>query len=565
MGEIFTYAYKSSFKIFAFVQRLFKSCNVKSKKLFKLKPLLYRTEKMSENKKYQDKRKFVDKLSLFLSNVTVEPLIFCNYLAIGLYLVVVHSGLYEVICEQNFHQIKDLQCHHAGLAKRPDIEVKVQRIASNVNMYLSLFYLIPAIVSDIFMGAWADLNGRKMNILLGLAGLAIAAFPYSIVFTYPQTPLFILAIANLVTGVTGFVPVVMISSLAYLTDIVPDKKQLTTRMAHVIVFQNLGTAIGSFSSGYLIQKISLPYVIVIVEIILVIGYIYTLIRIKMVPPLLVRRMVLERANGVAAVVPVDAKVLETKSGTVAIKTEPISCLESVENNLKFIGKMYKEVWHTFSRPRPGHRRCYIYLMTLIYLLFFIGELGLMHGPVISLFVFHPPFNWTAVNLGYWKGTQQLLLMVGNLLGSLIMKNILNFKETTVMMVCLGSGIIFLLVLAFSQSTWMMYLSLVLGMLANLTVPTIKSFIAQLVDADEVGKAFTANGVTADLAFVFSTLLFNNIYSNTVSTFPGAVFAFAAGLLAICFLIMLGVHIDMKRFETLENKSNNSDMKSVTRL
>lgn len=208
-------------------------------------------------------------------------------------------------------------------------------------------------------------------------------------------------------------------------------------------------------------------------------------------------------------------------------------------------------------------------MTVVYLLMFIAELGLLHSPVLSLFVFHNPFNWSPTHLAYWKGTQALLLTVGNLAGSLIMKNLLHFKETTIIMICLTSGIAGMLVLAFSTVTWHLYLSVAIGTLANLAIPSIKSFIAQSVDPDEVGKAFTANGVTVDLALVLSTLLFNNIYSATVSYFPGAVFLLSAGLLAACWIIVLGVHIDSIRTERPENDQDiikkPIDDNSITKL
>lgn len=487
-------------------------------------------------------KRFCKSLKVFVSNITVEPIVFCNYLALAFFRVVEHSGLYEVICIQNYQQSHNVDCK--TLKEYPDVEDLVQKDASMVTMYLSLAYLLPAMASDIFLGAWSDKHGRKVNILLGVAGLIIASFPYTILFTFPHTSLVILLIANLIAGLTGYIAIVMISSLAYMTDIVPDKNALTVRMAQVYACIGAAQAIGSFSVGGLLKVSSLAYIIVVTEIIQFIGFFYTLIRIKQLPPLELRKLmsttIKENKDGTQVNTSIVRTTKQPKSET--------SCWQDIINTLRFIGKRYKEVWHTLTCKRFGHRRCYIFLMTLMYLLFFTAENGLLHGPVISLYVFHRPFEWKPYNLAFWKGTQALLLSVGTLFGSIIMKRLLKFRETTIMLLCLTSGFCHLTLIAFSKTSWMLYLSVVIGMFANLTIPTIKSFLTQLVNPDEIGKAFTANIVTADLAWVCSTLLFNNIYKATVQTFPGTVFLFAACLLLICFLIVLWIHIDQPRTE-----------------
>lgn len=511
-------------------------------------------EKTTETETESKTARLGNKIKFFASNITVEPIVFCNFLALSFFRVTEHAGLYEVICYQNYHKDYDVNCKK--LKSYPKIEDMVQQDASVINMYLSLAYLLPAIASDIFLGAWSDRYGRKVNILVGLTGLIVAAFPNAIIFTYPQTSLMLLVVAHIIAGTTGYIAIIMISSLAYLTDIVPDKSKLTIRMARVFVCNSAAQAIGSFAVGALLKVTSYAYVILLTEIILSVAFVYTYFRIKHIPPVELRKKVAAKKNGTKLVVkkPVvpaeksDKEIIDkqqTDKENIDKQQEASStgCLNEIAINFKFIGKMYKEVWHTLTRIRSGHRRGYIYLMTLVYLLFFISELGLLHGPVLSLYVFRRPFEWKPSDLAFFKGTQAVLVMVGHMFGSLFMKKFLKFKETTVMLICLVSGFAHMLMIAFATTSWLLYLSLLIGMLVNLTIPTMKSYIAQLVEVDEVGKVFTANGVTADLAFVLSTLLFNNIYSATVKFFPGFVFVFAAGLMLVCFLIVLAVHID----------------------
>ncbi len=66
------------------------------------------------------------------------------------------------------------------------------------------------------LGAYGDKHGRKINILLGIAGIAVSEYGYLLALSHSaDTPLYSLIIFGVVTGATGYVALVSISYLFF--------------------------------------------------------------------------------------------------------------------------------------------------------------------------------------------------------------------------------------------------------------------------------------------------------------------------------------------------------------
>lgn len=55
-----------------------------------------------------------------LSGFTVEPIVFCNYLAFAFFRVAENAGVYRLICIQNYAHLPNVDCYH--LKDLPEIE-----------------------------------------------------------------------------------------------------------------------------------------------------------------------------------------------------------------------------------------------------------------------------------------------------------------------------------------------------------------------------------------------------------------------------------------------------------
>jgi hypothetical protein len=79
-------------------------------------------------------------------------------------------------------------------------------------------------------GAYGDLHGRQLNILLGLTGIALSEYGYLLTISKStNTPYYSMLIIGLFTGVTGYIALVPVSCNAYLADTTTNWDMLTIK------------------------------------------------------------------------------------------------------------------------------------------------------------------------------------------------------------------------------------------------------------------------------------------------------------------------------------------------
>lgn len=536
---------------------------------------------------------------LFITSLTVEPIAFLNFMGFQLFMTAQQTGLYQVICYQtfpdsvrngsitgdlhpgtengheghggrsqgrgaapSFHSQNDSHIQSVvdcgNLKHNPSAEVLVQERMSEFQMYLSLVHIAPAIIAHIFLGAWGDKHGRKINILIGITGLMINTLPFVFLFQYPLTPLWVLLITGFISGATGYMGIVMISSFAYLADTTVRKENLTIRMVIYSIIMSVSGVFGSLLAVPCLKYVRLSYIGVIMLGLLTISFLYTCIRLKQLPPATMRKLMIakEAQNNPN----LNLELAESESAMnekLPICSDPktrdssnLTKGQKVKATLKVTWVLLVEVWRTYTRPRIYRNRLYLLLILGV---FFMNLIANMSNHINTMYVFRSPISWDGEHLAYWKTANNVLHCFGNLLGVIILKKLLKCRETTIILIALSSDICQGMIMAFANSGWMLYVSITVGTLAPLFLPTVKSFITQTVNADEVGKAFVMFGLAHDVGMALSSVASNGIYKATVRFFPGFIFALCAGILFIAFMIVLFIHIDTIKRDILQSK------------
>jgi len=198
----------------------------------------------------------------------------------------------------------------------------------------------------------------------------------------------------------------MISTTSYLTDIVANKQTLTVRIAQVYVCQAAAACIGSFGAGGLVRAVNLSYVVTIAMAMLFLGFFYTLIRLRQIPPIIMRylrkinevyflfiekysknrsrEMVLLKDEG-ADREKLRALYDKHKKDEKSEEQEDrqAGCLMEFRKLLASVKQLYKAVGYTYVKPRPGRRRLYLWLSSILFFLYLMAELGLLHGPILG--------------------------------------------------------------------------------------------------------------------------------------------------------------------------------------
>ncbi|KAL1235686.1 putative peptidoglycan muropeptide transporter SLC46 [Trichinella pseudospiralis] len=490
-----------------------------------------------------------------ISEVTVEPITFLNFLALAYYSVPMQVGIYKVICEEI---LPGVDCNR--LSSNPEYEDKVQRATSIWAQVLIASYLLPALFSDTIMGAIGDMYGRQINILIGIAGMMLSWYSTAVVLSYPGASLIIILAFNFVAGATGFLTIVAISAFAYLSDVEPDHENLTIRMVILSMINAVASVIGSLTAAVAICSLSEAGVILISLILLAFAFFYTLLRIKQIPPTEMRRLIEQQNRKLKNVEPPGQQIELKKrpdEPTEAVvhaqsNSEKTTCLKQARLVMATVKKLLLDVYRTYTKPRAGHKRMYVWIASLVYFLQVIVDMGLQQS-VLSLYLLRRPFNWSPEEISVFRGISAAINAFGSVVGIVVLKKLLKCEDVTILIIALASCIVDRTFTAFSTQNWMIYTSVTCGCLSTLLVPTMKSFTAKLVAHDEVGKIFTAFGLGSDLAHLLSAVLLNSIYTATVSFFPGSVFLFGASLSFIGLVLFCFVWFELKRNSSLATR------------
>lgn len=486
----------------------------------------------------------LQKIAGFLLCLTVEPLGLFIFLAFHIYMTVIQDGLYQIVCYR-LHGVNN-RCATKDFNELDENEIQIQ--IAKWAQALMLSFMIPGAISSIILGSWGDMTGRKINLMFAISGMIIGIFPMTYNLTYKSSSLWITVIIQIIGGSMGFLTLIMVSSMAYLSDTIDDKEALSIRMVCFAVLMSVATVIGSLISGILMESFGLPGIIALVEALLTIAFLYALIRLRQVPPMHMLKYMQNK------------KIYKDNS---KLKPAGFKMNEQNDNNLKF-DKQKKEIQpeqnccqtfviavtrafnliadviRTYLKRRSNQRQVFLLVITGVMFVKMCVDTGLVNT-IMGQYVFKKPFQWTGSELGYWKAVDGACGFVGNMVGIVLFKKVFKFRETTIMLIAMVSALVQLLLLGLATESYVLYIGAAAGSLSGLTMPVSMSFITQLIEKDEVGKAFVMQGLVTNISFIASNIIFTNLYSLTLAFFPGFVFITGAGVLVICVFILLWVH------------------------
>ncbi|MCP3664274.1 MAG: hypothetical protein GY696_17580 [Gammaproteobacteria bacterium] len=142
-------------------------------------------------------------------------------------------------------------------------------------------------------------------------------------------------------------------------------------------------------------------------------------------------------------------------------------------------------------------------------------------------------------------TESIVTTIGELVGVVVLKR-LKFQDTTLIAISYVSLTAQSVIIGLAHTTWMMYVACAAALLGYMAVPAYKSFTTTLVEPNEVGKVMAILGIAESFGVLFAMAVLNNLYIATLHLYAGFVFLVVAGILILCMLAMVVVHIFNKR-------------------
>ncbi|XP_055345898.1 proton-coupled folate transporter-like isoform X2 [Paramacrobiotus metropolitanus] len=383
----------------------------------------------------------------------------------------------------------------------------VQSTTSNYVFYASLIANVPCFIFSLFVGSWSDRFGRKTPLLTLFFGLFLCGIT-AIILSYIDThPGYLLFCAAFQSAFGGWV-IYYITIYSYVGDHTTEETR-----ALVILLVGGSTTVGD-SLGRLIgtsmvsQDFGFAAPFYLFTVIQIVSVIYIVVTVQDLPIF----------------------AAETSE---KLKLSNLFDIKSVQAN-----------WAVLRQERFGNGRRYILMMVIAYATATICLDS--EAAILQLFVEFQPLGWTIQKYGAFATTQGLSTAAFLVVTVPIFKEKLKLRDTTLGIVsatsCVGAFISY----ALSTKSWMLYISLILGLFRPLILVSIRSIILGLIAKGEIGKLMAIVGSTQAVSAIVTALIFMNIFSQTAAWWPGFVFIVMAIFMGVSLTAMAYVHVSARR-------------------
>ena len=400
--------------------------------------------------------------------------------------------IYQATCTDQLHHSRTV-CNN--LKQNPELENSVQEIAGHIITWFRFFWDFPGLLVLPFCGAWIDQIGRKFAIVLPCVGtiLAILCYLLSTIKDVNFVPL--IMIGSFLRSFSGGASVVILGILSYISDTSTETAR-TSRIGIILSINSLGNVIGYGLLGILFDIFDFGSVFCVV-------------------------MALE---GVCLL------------GALFLFKDVMTRKEEGKSSFVFSLKHLKDSFKVVYKQREGGKRWKLLCIIITLMINQICREG--ERDVLILYVSRRPLNWKKSMFGY---LQTILFACMGLLTSLLLP-FLSYKlmcpDILIAMIGIIAKIINVLLLAFSHTTWMVFLASILGTPIAMTITAMTSLISKTVEPDEIGKVLAMTQFGEKLSSVIGAMGYPLIYSAVAAFFPGLPFLINCLLYSIALVILI---------------------------
>ena len=426
------------------------------------------------------------------------------------------------------------------LQDNPDIENEIQQDSANYIMAYKILLNLPAVLLGLFCGAWSDRIGRKMPVMLPCVGTIFATLLYmtSMVSRRDMVMSLVLTGAAL-RGAFGKSAVVTMALHSYISDI-SSKDNRTERLGRLLSMNFFGYFVGSLLTGALLDNYGFDIIFCIVVFINAVCVLITV-------------FFMQESLPTPDITPAATPGSEFPPEP---EPEPTPVLSNDTESLAPVGEQKNKWKSRFRMPfHPNHVRESLEVITRaredrkrVHLILFFTTIIVQQTcksgevDVTLLFVERSPLSWQKSMYGYLLATDYACLGLAVFVLLPFLSNVPHINDITLVALGVCFKILRLTVLTFSNFTWMIYLSVVIGCPSAMIISGAKSLISKTVDEREVGKAFSLLSCCETVSNLVGSVLFTNLYSLTLNVYAGLTF----GVDALVFVTLLVVIVFLAR-------------------
>ncbi|XP_073951268.1 lysosomal proton-coupled steroid conjugate and bile acid symporter SLC46A3-like [Choristoneura fumiferana] len=374
-------------------------------------------------------------------------------------------------------------------------EIKVQQyVATRLAWRSAIQSVIPCIIL-IFVGAWSDMTGRRIIVIMvPLFGEILQCISNIInVIFFDELPVEVLIFFDVFfPAILGGWSTLFLGLFSYMGDITTVENR-THRLGFVQFCTFVGLPIGMGLSGVVLKKFGYYAVYGTSLIIHLINVTYISLRLK--DP--------ERTK-------------EQK------KHDGQGFLHFIRTFFDFSN--VKETIRVVFKKGPNKRRLrMIVLLSVVSILFgpIFGELAVLYMST------RYRFGWDELQFSMFQTYNFVTHTLGTVFSLVVFSKALKWHDSVLGIISTVSKIAASFIYCFAPTGRIFYLAPLVEMLNGTSLLAMRSIISKLVASDELGKVNSIFGLTENLMPLLYVPLYTTVYTATMEVLPGAVFLMGA--------------------------------------
>ncbi|XP_076059378.1 lysosomal proton-coupled steroid conjugate and bile acid symporter SLC46A3-like [Oratosquilla oratoria] len=445
-----------------------------------------------------------------LKSITLEPTMFLDGACNQAMLLFIENVQMHKICSTKLGYPEEV-CKN--MSNHDDVEVEVHREFSIFSFYNSILSVIP-FICVLFMGAWSDIHGRKIPLVITTGSHLLYASLYLLSNWQRSWPLEILYLATFLEGLGGSNNALLAFATSYVSDISTEESR-TSRVSTINSIWYLGGPMGALLGALVVRDNDFNLALGVCLICYIISFGYVVLFIK-------------ESYG-----PFAKESLKAKGSLQEQQHKPptkITALQMVKDffNVRRVLESFK----TLFVKREGRARLILIAIVSSNMIRRVARCFFMYMFTRRV------LQWEAHDYGFWSTYRNTIAATASLVLVPLFCKFFTLSDSS--LVLLGtSSLIFEYIsygLVRSSSDWMfMWIGPIVGILANTTIMACRSMPTKLVTSAEKGRISAMTSALNTLMPLVGYSLFSPIYYQTVDQFPSAQFFFAATLIAVIFV------------------------------
>ncbi|GBP07925.1 hypothetical protein EVAR_78079_1 [Eumeta japonica] len=375
-----------------------------------------------------------------------------------------------------------------------ELEAEVQQYLSMVTMMHSVSGAVVPTILSLFLGAWSDKYGRKPLIMWPLLGMSLTS--YLLVGFAALNGLgpwwYLLTVIPF--SFSGGYSALFTGSFCYMADISTEKDR-SFRISLMEAGLLFGTVIGTLASPYLVRVLGNVPLLIVVASAYTLAFVYVLFSIK-------------------------ESVKKATQG-------------SIRSLFDFA--LIKDLVRTCVKKRPNKRRRILFLLTIC------CALSVTFTASLDYLYTRNKLQWSLDIYAIYAVVNTLTAVIGLILGVTVLQKLLKVNDIWLTMLSYVSSVADNVIRAFAVVSWHMYLATSVSLFRGLAQPILRSILSKILPVEDLAKIFTLQSVLNVTLPMLAPLVFNPLYSATLTVFPGSIYIVCAGINIATIFVLSFAH------------------------